>query len=259
MGAVDCQRVVSAFNGARDYARYATVQRRVAARLAERVLELDLSSEPAVLEIGCGTGFLTNELLDRGISGRWLITDKAPNMVERSREHVGLASSRQFAVLDGEYGMVGHQGRYDLICASLAMQWFDDLRSAVERLIGALNPGGHLVFNTLASGTFREWHQAHRELALSAGAVGFPPAGSLREQLMRAELRSFEVERHVEAHENARDFLARLKLIGAGTARKGHRPLPPTDMRRVMAKFDDMGALATYEVVTCHFARIRAR
>lgn len=86
----------------------------------------------------------------------------------------------------------------------------------------------------------------------------FPPVAALREQFAPKGLRSFDVQRHVETHDNAREFVGRLKLIGAGTARKDHRPLPPRDMRRVMARFDEMGAQATYEVVTCHFVRDRA-
>lgn len=249
------ERVGHAFDAASDYARFATVQRRIAAELAKRVVELDIVENPAILEIGCGTGFLTRELLDRGISGRWLITDKAPKMLERCRELVGAAPDRRFSVLDGEYGVAARSGRYDLICASMAVQWFENLEAAVERLIGALNPGGHLVFNTLAAGTFSEWHEAHRKHGLLAGIVPFPPLEILRERLARFSLRGFDLDRHVVAHESARDFVGGLKLIGAATACSGHRPLPPHAMRRVMATFDDMGARATYEVVTCHFVK----
>lgn len=257
MTAIHCDRVGRAFDAAGNYARFATVQRRLAADLAQRVVDLNLTENPAILEIGCGTGFLTRELLDRGVTGSWLITDKAPKMVERCREAVGAASNRRFSVLDGEYGVVEHSGRYDLICSSMAMQWFDDLGSAVRCLIGALKPGGHLVFNTLAAGTFAEWHEAHRKHGLSAGVVRFPRVETLRKQFAQFAMRNFETERHVVSHESARDFVRRLKLIGAATACREHRPLPPRAMRSVMASFDGMGAQATYEVVTCHFVRER--
>ena len=68
-------------------------------------------------------------------------------------------------------------------------------------------------------------------------------------------MRHFSVASHRETHRDAREFLRRLKLIGAATARKDHRPLPPAALKQVMARFDAQGAMATYEVVTCHIVR----
>ncbi len=255
MNMIDQARVGTAFDSAEDYARHAGVQRLVAAELADRIAGLDLPADPHVLEIGCGTGFLTRELLARGIGGTWLITDKAPAMVERCRAELGEAEGRAFAVLDGEYGIADHEARYDLVCASMAMQWFDDLERAVAHLVERLAPGGHLVFNTLAQGTFAEWHAAHAQCGEEAGAIAFPPASELEAMLRRFEPVSLAVTRHVEHHENARQFLERLKLIGAGTARRGHVPLSPGALKQVMAGFDTAGAQASYEVVTCHIAR----
>ena len=56
----------------------------------------------------------------------------------------------------------------------------------------------------------------------------------------------------LETHRDAREFLTRLKLMGAATARRNHRPVPPGALRQVMARFDSQGASVTYEVVTCH-------
>ena len=143
MAQVDRQLVASAFGGARDYAGNAAIQRVIAAELATRIAAAGIAAErPRILEIGCGTGFLTRELLARGFGGEWLITDKSPAMVSRCAAGLGAAPGRSFAVLDGEYGMADHHGAYDLICASMAMQWFDDLAAAVAALVRKLRPGG---------------------------------------------------------------------------------------------------------------------
>ena len=246
------ERVTNAFDRASDYDRFATVQREAAAALAGRIGVLRLPEDPAILEIGCGTGFLTREVTACCPSGHCTVTDKAPRMVERCQNAIGASPRRRFAVLDGAYGMEPHQRRYDLICSSMAMQWFDDLQTAVGRLVAKLAPGGHLVFNTLAAGTFREWREAHRATGCVAGTVDFPAVASLREMLARFAPLDFAVDHLVEHHRSARDFLARLKLIGAGTARPGHRPLPVGTLRQVIARFEHGGARATYEVVTCH-------
>jgi len=249
------QQVAAAFGSARDYSGNAGIQRIVAAELASRIAGLKLLHQPRVLEIGCGTGFLTQELLDCGIGGDWLITDKSPEMVQRCRDGVGDAPGRNFAVLDGEHDMDIHDGEYDLICASMAMQWFDDLGAAMARLVQKLAPGGHLMFNTLASSTFKEWREAHRACGQGDGAIAFPSVPVLQSMMARFAPSAFSVATHREMHRDAREFLARLKLIGAATARSDHRPLAPGALKKVMAKFDAQGASVTYEVVTCHIVK----
>lgn len=252
MVAVNPDRVREAFDASADYAGNAAIQRRIAAALADRIKALNLPLVPRILEIGCGTGFLTQELLGRGIAGHWLITDKAAAMVQRCRKAIGDAPSRQFAVLDGEFGTGERDGRFDLICASMAMQWFEDLPAAAARLKARLAPGGHLVFNTLAAGTFNEWREAHRACGLSSGAVAFPAVTELRAAMAGVGAVSSSVEHHVEVHDNARQFLFRLKSIGASTPRNGHKPLAPRQLKQVMKQFDLQGARTSYEVMTFH-------
>lgn len=239
------QRIGAAFSAAQDYDRHAGVQRTVARALAARIGALALPPAPRVLEIGCGTGFLTEALIEQGISGEWLVTDLAPAMLARCRARIGDAPGRRFTVLDGEHGPGPDGGPFDLICSSLALQWFDDLPAAAARLRGWLAPGGHLIFTTLAAETFAEWRAAHDAVGLVAGTPQFPPAAAFGPVAT--------VERHSERHASGREFLRALKAIGAGTAAAGHRPLGPADLRRVIARFDEAGAGVTYEVVTCHY------
>ena len=255
MPAIDQARVTRAFDGADAYAERARIQRRIAADLASHIVALDLRKYLKGLEIGCGTGFLSQALADHFPAADWLFTDKSPSMVARCRETIGEAPSHRFAVLDGEYEIGDISECYDLIFASMAMQWFDDLPRAVGNLLGLLRPGGHLVFNTLAAETFREWRAAHNEHGVTAGTVQFPSGTALEAALQHYAPRLFEVQMHVEDHVNAADFIENLKLIGASTARAGHRPLAPGQLRRVMASFDANGASASYQVVTCHIVR----
>ena len=246
------RKIARAFAGAREYDRHALVQRRVAKRLADRIAALPLPPAPRVLEIGCGTGFLTEALLARGIGGEWLVTDIAPEMVDRCRERLGEKPGRRFAVLDGERGVVT-EGSFDLICSSLALQWFDDAPAALHRMAGWLAPGGHCLVSTLGPGSFAEWRAAHAAEGLSAGTPSFAPVDAFSALGPEALI----VENVIERHVDARAFLRAVKAIGAGTADPAHRPLSPRALRRVMATFDRNGCEVTYEVVTCHLRRAR--
>lgn len=247
------QRIARAFAQAPDYDSEARIQRQVAQGLAARIAALDLPREPRVLEIGCGTGFLTHALIDQGVGGAWTVSDIAPAMVERCRARLGESPGRRFAVLDGEHG-VPEVGPFDLVCSSLALQWFEDAPAALARMGEWLAPGGHCLVTTLGPGSFAEWRAAHEAEGLTPGTPDFPPV----EAFAALAPAGLNVEAHIERHEDARAFLRALKAIGAGTAAPRHRPLSPAQLRRVMARFEAAGSSVTYEVVTCHLHRARA-
>ncbi len=253
MNAIHRQQVRDAFSAARDYDRHARVQRMVARRLAKRIAELDLPEHPRILEIGCGTGFLTEALVGEGLTGNWLVTDISPAMVERCRARIGENPDVRFAVLDGEYGNPGASARFDLVCSSLVMQWFEDPASALARMLGWLVPGGHCLFATLASGSLAEWRAAHDAEGLDCGTPRFLALGELEASNPAAREGDLAVERFTENQGSASVFLHSLKAIGAGTAAAGHHPLSPAELRRVMRRFEQSGARVTYEVVTGHY------
>lgn len=253
MNAVHRRQIERAFSAASDYDRHARVQRLAARRLADRIAGLALPERPRILEIGCGTGFLTEALMARGLAGDWLITDISPAMLERCRRRIGDAPDRRFALLDGEYGDPGES--FDLVCSSLALQWFDDQLAAPARMLGWLVPGGHCLFATLGGGSFAEWRAAHAAEGLRSGTPEFPAATAFAGVLPGDQAAPPDIERHVESHAGALDFMRALKAIGAHTAAHRHRPLAPSDLRRVMRNFEAGGAAVSYEVVTCHYRR----
>lgn len=255
MNAMDRSRIGRAFSYARDYDGHARVQRIVARKLARRIAALPLPAAPRLLEIGCGTGFLTRALIELQLGGQWLVTDISPRMVERCRENAGTAPGRGFAVLDGECGDPGPAGPFDLICSSLAMQWFDDQESAVSRMLDWLALGGHCLFTTLADGSFAEWRRAHEEPGLTPGTRPLLPVSAFSRMLPQAQAEPCTVDRLIDRHGNALEFLRALRTIGATTSKAGHKPLATGALRRVMRNFEAGGAATTYEVVTCHFRR----
>ena len=254
MNAVERDRIGAAFGSARDYDRHARVQHDVASDLATRIAALDLPDNPRILEIGCGTGFLTQALIDASVGGKWLVPDIAPAMVERCKARVGESAERRFAVMDGEYGLP-EMGVFDLVCSSLAMQWFDDQDIGLARMLRSVKAGGHCLFATLGAGTFAEWRAAHELEGLEAGTRRFAPVSELDAMQADARVGDLVVQNRVENHDNALGFLRSLRAIGAGTPQPSHRPLGPAEMRRVMARFEEQGSAVTYEVVIGHFRR----
>jgi malonyl-CoA O-methyltransferase len=229
---------------AETYGRAAVVQRTVALRLAEKIATLPLPPRPRILEIGCGTGFLTQALRERLPDAEWLVTDISPRMLDACRVRIGTGGA-EFRVMDGERPAL-EGGRFDLVCSSLAVQWFEDLGPALEQLAGLAAPGGWLAFSTLAEGTLEDWRRAHADLGLVCGGPDYPGAAALAAML--GPRGRIETETVVQAHSDARAFLGDLKAIGAASPIPGRRPLAPGDLKRVMQRFDAAGASARYEI-----------
>jgi malonyl-CoA O-methyltransferase len=243
-------RIARAFGQAGDYGEQAHVQRLVARRLADDIATASPAAEPWILEIGCGTGFLTEALSSRIASARWTITDIAPEMVERASASLDLPGV--YRVMDGEHPDLG-DARFDLIVSSLAFQWFVDLPAAVGRLVGLLKPGGVLAFGTMAAGSFNEWRGAHETLGLAAGTPHYPDAEALRAIAPDGFAASVEIVPFIQQHDDARAFLRQLKAIGAATATDGRKALSPGALRRVMAAYDAGPRTATYQIAFCLF------
>jgi malonyl-CoA O-methyltransferase len=255
-------KIVRAFDAAP--ARYETaagLQKDVAANLAGRIARLATAPAPRALEIGCGTGFLTNALRPAMPNATWTVSDIAPAMVRHCRDTVfSAASGAAFLAMDGERPAV--RGGFDLICASLVFQWFEDLQASLHRLAALLTPGGHLAFATLVQGTFREWRAVHRMFGLGAATPAFPSAADIagfwpESTAVRGES-SVEDEAFLQTYETARDFLLTLKTIGADTPAAGRRPLDAGSLRRILRHLDRRGSLTiTYQVAYGIFTRTR--
>ena len=231
--------VAAAFGAAADtYEAGADLQREVADGLAARIKTLPLPTQPRILEIGCGTGFLSRALAAMN-PGELVLSDIAPAMLERCRDSLGDHPAR-FVMMDGE--APGAAGRnFDLVCASLSFQWFTDLERALGRLSGLLAPGGHLAFTTLAADSFREWRAVHHTYSRA-----YPSVKALAEMLPGLAVSEEHLTR---PYVDGRDFLNHLKQIGAQAAEEDYRPLGAGALRGVLRRFES-GIDVTYHIAT---------
>lgn len=243
--------IASAFGKAAGrYEDHAAVQRDVAGRLADHIARLPLPARPRVLEIGCGTGFLGRALRTRIGAAEWLFTDLSPAMVARCRAELGDLPEARFLVMDGESPCAAPPGGFDLVCSSLAFQWFQDPAATLERWAALLAPGGHIAFATLAADSFCEWRAAHAALGFEAGVPSYPTPAALARLWPAGGTGGVTEERLVRHHPDGLDFLAELKGIGAALPCDAHRPLAPGALRQVLRRFEHPRGLS----VTHHIA-----
>lgn len=236
--------LAGAFGAAADaYHTAADVQREVASRLARRIGTLSLAPRPRILEIGCGTGFLHHALAPTLAGGQWLLTDLSEAMVRRARAGT---NGPRFMVMDGERPSLAG-GSFDLICASLVFQWFEDLPGSMAALLDLLAPGGALAFSTLTADSFPEWRAAHREIGTHAAMRSYPSVKDIARMIPKGVRVMLEAEAIPRPYRNAHAFLAHWKDIGTHVPDASRAPLTPGAMRKLLRRFEN-GITVTYHV-----------
>ncbi len=119
----------------------------------------------SILEIGCGTGFLT-ELLGRRFP-RALIyaVDIARPMIDLAIERIGEYGRIRWHVADARQFRPDRD--FPLIISSSALHWMTPVSETVKRLGDMLETGGNLVSALMVKGTLEELHAA-RTLPVSS-------------------------------------------------------------------------------------------
>ncbi|MBX3457803.1 MAG: methyltransferase domain-containing protein [Candidatus Paracaedibacteraceae bacterium] len=138
-----------AFNKAQPtYDSTATIQHRVANQLVEYLPKLPLTS---VIDLGCGTGFVTDALLTKHKDSHFHLIDLSDQMIAGCREKYKNNDSITFATANMDEYIYPSA---DLIISNLAVQWSKDLRALLSNLTSKTSI---VAFTTLTQGTFQEW------------------------------------------------------------------------------------------------------
>jgi trans-aconitate 2-methyltransferase len=111
-------------------------------KLGLEVLDrLELRGDEAVLDAGCGSGRITQALIERLPRGRVIAIDESPSMIAAARERLGPdADLRLSDLLELEL-----EEPVDAILSTATFHWIEDHERLFARLRAALRPGGRLL------------------------------------------------------------------------------------------------------------------
>ncbi len=132
------------------YEAQAIVQRHAAEHLAERLGAHLHTLAPRILEIGCGTGFLTRKLMARFSPSELVLNDLCPDM------GICFSNLPRTRFVPGDARTLTWDGAYDAIASSSAVQWFGDLKAFARRCAEALHPQGFLAVSGFGPANLRE-------------------------------------------------------------------------------------------------------
>ena len=178
------QHIQQHFNhAAPSYDEAAILQKTVAERIDER-LELTTIEPKTVLDLGAGTGLLTEKVIKRYPNANIFAVDLSLNMLEMAQTRMQTPRwpqlpsklnaflqkctltksfarrSAAIAINADVYHLPFADKSVDLITSNLMLQWCDDLDAVFQEFRRVLRPEGLIMFTTFGPDTLKELKQA---------------------------------------------------------------------------------------------------
>ncbi|WP_051296593.1 malonyl-ACP O-methyltransferase BioC [Anaeroarcus burkinensis] len=262
MHQVDKERLVKHFSQAASaYDTYAQVQKKMAVRLLAFAKAEQKKPPQRILEIGCGTGYLTQLLAREFPKSSILATDISSAMVKTAQSKLDDQPQVRFAQMDGERLDDGTE--YDLIIANAVFQWFAAYSRAFTGFYRHLIPGGNLIYSTFGAGTFEElqtaFSQAYQKNSLPTAYQSGPRFQTVQElAAVSAQLgfaSSYREHKYREYFPTVKDFLKSIKKVGANNANRGENLHVPKKVMLNMLEYyqeqfcENQQVYATYHVI----------
>ena len=208
----------------------------------EAIVEsLPLRGDETALDLGCGSGRLTEFLLRRLPRGRVLAIDRSANMLEAAREHLEAEFGGRVEYIQKSLDELDLDQVADLAFSNAAFHWVRDHPRLFRAVFNALKPGGWLVAQCGAGPNIaRIRERAGRLMASEPYAAyfdGWPGPWEFASPEVAAErLRAagfeevetgmFEAPVQLSSFEQTRDYMEKV-ILGSHLER-----IPAPDLRR---------------------------
>lgn len=199
---IDKKRIKISFTkAARTYEQEASVQQQIALKLYSLLSGHVKYSPASILEIGCGTGFLTRMLSSHFHSGIITVNDLCPEMENY------IPDGMNFIAGDAE--VIDFPDKYDLVASSSALQWLDDLPSFLVKIDQILSPNGLLAISTFGRNNLSEIKQ------LSGKGLSYLSRSELK-QIISPLFQILEIKEDIQTlyFSSPKDVLVHLKRTG---------------------------------------------
>lgn len=236
------------------YDAVADLQRRVGQGLLRQIIKQNLTG--TVLDIGCGTGFLSYELTGAENIAQLIGLDIALPMLHTTRQKVG-ADKLWLICADAELlplqtQVVNH------IVSNLALQWCEDLPRVFADFKRVLKPDGQLLFSTFGAKTLQELKAAWGKVDNYSHVNHFYNGNEIAFFLQQTGFKQIEIDSKVylSQYESAFDLMCELKAIGAHNVTAGRRKsiTGKEKMRAMIAEYENLRCdsliPATFEIIT---------
>ncbi len=260
---IDRKAMRLAFNkAASSYDAAAILQKEVAKRLVER-MDVMAMKPVSILDVGSGTGFVSQLLAERFPKAKITALDLALNMLKQARTKRSFKQrwNRQFRYVNADVEMLPFaDASIELIISGLTMQWCQDLPKVFKEFKRVLAPGGLLLFSSFGPDTLKELRQSWAEVDELPHVNAFADMHDVGDALLQSGFADpvMDMEMLTVTYKDVKTVMSDLKQIGAHNVMQGrsHNMTGKNKIKKMMQAYEQFrrdGLLpVTHEIVYGH-------
>ncbi len=207
------------------YNANAIVQRVMAEKLSGFVVGKNFDS---ILEIGAGTGFLTEFLVKNITFENYYANDlveKSESFVKKYVENVKF--------LGGDFKRLKLNKKFDLIASNAVFQWFEKVDTVFEICKKNMNPDSEILFSTFSPENYKEIK------SVSGLTLNYLTEDELKTSLEKYfEIIKFEKFKETMSFDNPLKILAHMKNTGVNSLSK--TPWSIKDIKNFCNRYQEM-------------------
>lgn len=208
---------------AQRYDESAILQQEVATRLLARLDYIRLQPR-TVMDLGCGTGFVTADILKRYPKADIIALDLALNMLHKTqKKNKGWLRKKPRCVCADAEQLPLKDNSIDLLISSLMLQWSNDLQAVFNGFERAIAPNGLLMFTTFGPDTLKEIRASWATVDNTPHTSQFTDMHDIGDALLNAGFSDpvMDMEMITMTYDSVRSIMRDIKNIGATNASQG--------------------------------------
>lgn len=211
---INRQQMRESFNkAAQSYDQAAILQRRVADQLLQNLRQTQRPAQ-RILDLGCGTGYLSAGLRDLYPDAELIALDIAPAMLQQARQRCG--SQQTHYLCADAYRLPLRSQQFDLLVSSLMLQWCPQIEQVFQECARLLKAQGRLFFSTFGPSSLSELRQSWAQVDDKPHVHEFLPVAQLHKALSKTGfVAQLETKMEFEYQADLRQVMRSLKNIGA--------------------------------------------
>ena len=205
-----------------------------------------------ILEIGTGTGILTQLLIDRYPSSKIHGIDISANMINLCKKRF---SEAKISFELSDVLAYSHSNSYDLIASSSTLHWTNDLLFTLKKIYENLKPNKFFVLGMMLKGTLHEIRDLKNKIAPHKGrGLILPSYSEFNDLIIKSKFNILKKSHHKKrfTYPDTYTFIKAIHEQGVTTIPKNDRPLNKTELSNLVNLYEDKyktnnGIYATYE------------
>lgn len=177
-----------------------------------------------ILEFGCGTGFLTERLVEHFPDREIIVSDTSRKTIQfckqKLQEKALNLDNVTFKVLDVD-NLSESNAQYGLVIGNFVPHWFKDTSLSLQKLSELIVPGGLLLTSFPGNHSLETWYEHCLTLGVPHTAHPLPDVEEVVVKLSTGPMQIDYYENDLfEEFNSTQDFFRHLKKTGAGYSQK---------------------------------------